>query len=114
MLECRIHAHHLRVRFRLKETRVTVAGAALDTAAAPRLLLVEHDPERHVERLQPGAREVAAELLHAWLVRDRRMRIGSTRRRIRGVLAALSVHLIETLGFGVVRLEIGVRDRPGW
>src|SRR3989442_15621161 len=43
---------------------------------------------------------------------DRRMRIRSTGRWIRGILFPAAVHLVELLGLRVIRLQVLVRDRP--
>src|SRR3989442_12433853 len=43
---------------------------------------------------------------------DRRMRIRSTGRWIRGILFPAAVHLVELLGLRAIRLQVLVRDRP--
>ena len=60
--------------------------------------LVEHDAERHVERLLAEAREVVVQLLDARLVADGRVRIRRAGRRLGRILAALAVDVIEMLG----------------
>lgn len=52
MLKRWLHAHHLRVRLRVNQTVKAVAGIATNAAALPRVLLVQHDAERRVERSQ--------------------------------------------------------------
>src|SRR5262249_5997192 len=91
---------------------MAVAGPAPDAGAGPRIPLVQHDPERHVEGPQSLAGEVVGQVLDAWLVADRRVRIGRARRRIGGIDSALAVDVIEPLGPRVVGLEILVGDRP--
>ena len=112
MREGRIDAHRLRVGLGADEAGMPVAGRAADARALLRLALVEHDPERHVERPQPLAREVVGERLDPRLVAHDRMRVRRAGRWIRRVHAPLAVDLIETLGARVVRLEVLVGDRP--
>src|SRR3989441_5006123 len=113
MLERRVHAHDLRIGLGPDEARIAVARGATDAAALPRVLLIQHDAERHMERPQSALREVVVQLLNARLVADRWVRVRRTRPRLRGVAAALPVHVVELLGFRVVGLELVVRDRPG-
>jgi hypothetical protein len=60
----------------------------------------------------PCRGEVVRELLDPRLVGDRREGVGRAGRRLRRVLAAGAVHLIELLGSGVVPLELVVGDWP--
>jgi hypothetical protein len=62
--------------------------------------------------LQPEPREVLCQLLEAWLVAHRWMRIWTTRRRLGGVLAALAVDMVLMLSLVVIRLEVLIGDRP--
>ena len=66
-----------------------------------------------MERAQTHAAEVVGELLDARLVADRRVRVRGGRRRLSRIAATLAVDLVQPLGLAVVRLEVGVRDRPG-
>src|SRR5438128_7440626 len=113
MPEGGIHADHLRVRLRVDEAREAVAGVAADAAALPRVLLVEHDADGHVERPVPDARQVVDQLLDARLVAEGWMEVGRARGRLRRIAAAEPVHLVEVLGLRVVRLQVVVRARPG-
>ena len=97
----------------LDQAGEAVAGRAPDAGAQLRLGLVEHDPGRRVERMQPDRPEVVEEPLDAGLVRDGRERVGSAGRRLGGVFTARAVDLVEVLGLGVVGLEHVVPDRPG-
>src|SRR4051812_40725954 len=66
-----------------------------------------------MERLMAGPDEVVVELLDTGLVRDGGVREGARARRLGGVFPRLTVHEVEPFGLRVVRLELGVRDRPG-
>jgi len=50
ILKCRVHTEDLGVGLGVDETRMPIAGVAPDALAMPRILLVQHDAERHVER----------------------------------------------------------------
>ena len=89
-----------------------VTGGAADAGALARILFVQHHGDRHVERLVPERGEAVVQGLDARLVTHRGVRVGRARPRFRGVLAARAVHVVEPLGRGVVRLELGIRDRP--
>jgi hypothetical protein len=90
----------------------TIAAVAANAAALARIALVQHDPERRMERLQPELFEILTELLYARFVADRRMRIRCGCMRLRRILAAVAVHVIHAFSLGVVRLKIVVRERP--
>ena len=60
-----------------------------------------------------GRRQVVRELLDPRLVRDGRVGVGPAGRWLGRILAPRSVHLVELLRQGVVRLELVVGDRPG-
>ena len=66
-----------------------------------------------MERLVAGGRQVVRKLLDPRLVRDGRVGVGPAGRRLGRILAPRSVHLVELLREGVVRLELVVGDRPG-
>ena len=103
---------HLGVGLRVHEAREPVAVVAAHAAAVGHVRLVEHDPARRVEGVQPGRGEVVGELLDARLVGHRRERVRGARRRLGRVLAAGAVDLVELLGPRVVGLELVVADRP--
>ena len=107
-----IDADDMRVGLGLHQTRKPVAGGAADAGAVLRLLLVEHDADRQRERAVAGAFEIVRKLLDARLVRYRRVRVRVVAGRLGRVAAALTVDVIETLGLGVIRREIAVRQRP--
>src|SRR5262245_61965306 len=90
-----------------------VAAIAADAGAVWHVRLVEHHPAGGMEWPVAGGGQIVMQLLDARLVRDRRERIGSARRRFRRVLASSAVHLVELLPLGVVRLHLLVGDRPG-
>ena len=113
MLEGRADAHHLRVRLAVHETRETVAVHAAHAGAVREVRLVEADTARRMERMEPGGLELVGEPLDPRLVRDRRKRVRSAGRRLRRILTARAVDLVQVLGLRVVRLELVVGDRPG-
>ena len=57
-------------------------------------------------------REIVVQLLDARLVADGGIGIGSAGWRFGRIFAALSVHVIQILGLGVVGLQIVIADRP--
>ena len=66
-----------------------------------------------MKRLQPQSGEVVAQLLEARFVADRRVRIGSASWGLGGVFPTSAMDLIEVLGLGVVRFQIGISEWPG-
>src|SRR2546422_5843303 len=112
MLEGGVDAEHLGVRLRIDETGMPVAGLAANAAAGSGVPLVQHHAERDVKRLESKTGEIVAELLNPRLMTDRRMRVRSAGRRIRGIFLPAAVHLVELLGLRVIRLQVLVRDRP--
>ena len=73
----RIDTDDLRVRLRVEQAREAVDPVAADAGAGPggpaRLRLLEVDPDRQVERVEPELLQVVAQLLDPGLVGDRRM-----------------------------------------
>ena len=112
MLQRRIDAAHLRVRFRVDQARKAVAGAAADALALVRVSFVSITPSGVWNGCRPSAAKSSRELLNARLVAHRRMRIRRARRRLGRVFAALAVDMIQMLGLRVVRLQIVIGDRP--
>ena len=76
-------------------------------------VLGEVDADRQVERVQSLLLQVVAELLDPRLVLHRPEPVRSARRPLGRVLPVPAVHQVEVLGLGVVRLQVGVVDRPG-
>ena len=76
------------------------------------VLLVEQDAERQMKRLDALRRQPVVQGLDARLVRDRLVREGAARSRLARILAAFAMHVEKVLGFGVVRLEGVVLQRP--
>jgi hypothetical protein len=114
MLEGRLHAYRVGVGLGIDEARVPIAGRAPDAGALPPLALVEHDPERHVERPVSEPCPVVVEPLDPGLVAHGGVGIWPARRGLRGILATLAVDPVEPLGGQVVGLEVLVRHGPGW
>jgi hypothetical protein len=112
MSERWLHRDHLGVRLGADEARIAVAGVAPDAAARVRAPLVEHDPERRVERPEPLGCEIFRQRLQPRLVAHRGVRERAARPRLRRILAALPVHLVQGLCLRVVRLEVLVADGP--
>src|SRR2546428_12495449 len=90
MLDRLIDAHNLRVGLGAYQAGESVAGVTANATALLRILFVEHDPDRNVEGLQAGTREVIRQLLNTWLVADGRPGIRSLGRRVRWVLPPIN------------------------
>jgi len=112
MLQRRVHADNLGIRFSVHQARKAVAGVAANTATLGRVLLVEHDAHRQEKRMIPDLLQVVAELLNAPLVADRRVEVRGTGWRFGRIDALLAMHLVEVFGLGVVGFEVLVADRP--
>src|SRR2546428_7526791 len=97
MLDRLIDAHNLRVGLGAYQAGESVAGVTANATALLRILFVEHDPDRNVEGLQAGTREVIRQLLNTWLVADGRPGIRSIGRRFPLVPAAVIMHLVQNL-----------------
>jgi len=110
--ERRRDAADVRVGLGLHQTGEAVAGLASDAPALPAVLLVEHDPQRRVEWAVAQPREILVKLLDARLVADGRVRVGGRCGRLRGILAAGSMHMIECLRLRVVGLQVLVPEGP--
>src|SRR5207245_3163067 len=99
---------------RVHQARMAVAGLAADAPASARVLLIQHDAERDVERLEAEAGEVVGELLDAGFVAHGRVRVRGAGRRIGGIDRALPVHLVELFRARARRLPGPVRAAPCW
>ena len=109
-----IDADNLRIGLGPNQTGEPVAGVAADAAALVRILLVEHDADRHVEGLQSRPREVVGQLLNAWLMAHRRPGIRGTGFWFGRIFSAVPMDLIQILGLRIVRLQFVIADRPCW
>src|SRR5262249_28317964 len=94
------------------EAGVAIASVATDAFAGLRILFVDLQAEWCVKWLQSEAFEIVAQLLDARLVTDGRMWIRAAGLWFGRIFAPLAVHVIEALGFEVVRLEVVIGDRP--
>ncbi|WIG57181.1 MAG: hypothetical protein OJF61_002969 [Rhodanobacteraceae bacterium] len=111
----RLDADDFRIGLAVGRTRIAVEGAAADAWTRTRhraVLLVKQDAERHVERMQPLARERVRQLLHPRLVCDRRKRIRRAAARFGRVFAGRAVHVEKLFGFVVVGREHVVLQWP--
>src|SRR5215468_12458750 len=97
----------------MDHARVAVAPRAPDAGAGGPFRLIQHDPARRVERVVAAVGEGIGDRLDPRLVRDRRPRVLARAGALGGILAVAAVHLVEPLGLGVPRLEVGVAERPG-
>jgi hypothetical protein len=117
VLQRRVDADHLSVRLALHQARKAVHPVAPDAHAAVCCVadgvLREVDPDGQVERVQPLLLQIVAQLLDPRLVLHWRERVLGAGPALGGVLAVPTVHQVELLGLRVVRLEVGVSDRPG-
>ena len=105
------------VRLGVQQAREAIDPVAADAHAGPcrpaRLDLLEVDPDRQVEGVQPELLQVVAQLLDARFVRHRRVGVLGAGRALGRVLSVLAVHQVEVLRLGVIGLQVVVRDRPG-
>ena len=104
IFQCGIDTDHLSVRLGIDQAWVSIARRAANAWALAPVLLVEHDAERNVERLVSKLLQLIVQFLNARLVADRWIGITSTCPRIRRIYTAFTMHLVETLCFGVIRL----------
>src|SRR5215470_1571659 len=117
VLEHRLDADDLRIRLAVDQARITVESIATDAGASVQWLavpFVEQHAERQREWMMTLPLQGIMEFLDARLVRDRRARIRPACRRLGRVDPMLAMHLVELLGFAVVRLEILIGQRPSW
>ena len=116
VLQRRVDADHLGVGLAADQAGEAVDPVTADAdavAGGPAVLVLgEVHADRQVERVQALLLEVVAELLDARLVLHRREGGSRALAALGRVLAVPAVHEVEMLGLGVVRLEIGVADRP--
>ena len=103
MLQSRVNADHLRIRFCMHQARKSVTGLAADTFAGARVAFRQLNAERHVERLQPQTNEVLVELLHSRFMADRRIWVRSARRRFGWIGSARAVNLVKLFGLQIER-----------
>ena len=117
VLERGVDADGLRVRLRVENAHEPVHPITTNTAARARrgavLVLVEHDPDREVRRVQSQLLEIVAQLLDARLVLHRRVRVLGAPRSVGWVSPGGTVHDVQLLRFGVPRFEVRVGERPG-
>src|ERR1700683_4182059 len=96
----------------MQDAGKAVAIHAAHAGAERHVRFVEQDAGGRVERMIPGAGQVVGKLLDARLMRDRRVGIRRACGRLRRVLSAFAVYLVEILGLRVIRLHILITDRP--
>ena len=106
-------AEHVCVGLSVCQAGEAVEAVAANAAPGFGVGFVEVEPDGKVERPMPGPHQVVVQLLDPRLVRDGGVGEWARARRLGGVLAGLAVDEVESLGLGVVRLEVGVGDGPG-
>src|SRR5829696_8873076 len=93
-----------------------IVCATADTGAVLRnmavRILVQEDCERLRKWVVAFAFQGVAQSLDPRLVADRRMGVGRTRPALCGINTAQAMHVEQTLGGRVIRLEFGIPDRP--
>ena len=111
-----VDANHLGVGLAVGDAGEAVEGVAADARTRRRrlaaLLLIEQDPERQVERLDPLLAPAIAEVLDNGLVLDGRIGEGNAGVGLAGIFAAPAVDMEQLLGLEVVLVEGIVADRP--
>src|SRR5207247_1595234 len=75
-------------------------------------LFIDLQSQRCVKWLQALPFKIVAECLNSRLMSDCGMWVGTARRGFGGILAALSVHVIQPFGLQVVRFQVVVGNRP--
>src|SRR5215213_796169 len=113
MIESRIDADRLCIRFGADQTGMTVASIATNAEALPRVLLVDPDPQRHVKRLQSRPLEIVVQMLKALFVTDCRILVRRAGPGLRRIFTTIAVYVVKMLGFRVIRFQLVVADGPG-
>ena len=83
---------------------MTVARAATNAFTRARIVFVEHDAQRYMERRESSGSEIITKLLDAGFVAYRGMIIRAACMWIGRIFPTLTVNAIEPLGFQIVRL----------
>jgi hypothetical protein len=113
VLEGWAHAEDVRVGLSVCQAGEAVEAVAANAAPGFGVGFVEVDPDGQVERPVPGPHQIVVQLLDPRLVRDGGEGEWARAWRLGRVFAGLAVDEVESLGLGVVRLEIGVGNWPG-
>jgi hypothetical protein len=106
------------VGFGVNETGVAVAGVAADAFGFDRIGGIALEAERDGERVVAEFLDVVVDGLHAGFAGECRKRIGLGMERFGGIGTAQIIVEIpvggeEFFGASVVRLEVGIGERPG-
>ena len=108
----RPNAVDIRIGFGVDQARESVAGIATNAGAAQTIRLVQSQSERYRIGFVSQAGDAVLDLLHAGLIRNRRKRIFCAAGWVCGIDSALSVHAVQLLRTGIVRLKHVVLHRP--
>src|SRR5277367_4064197 len=94
------------VRFGVYQARKSVTRVAADATTVTWVCLIEKEGTRCICGVITRPRQYVSDLLNTRLMADRRMRIWRAARRIRGVVAAPPVHVVELFSFSVIGFQI--------
>jgi hypothetical protein len=93
---------------------IDTTGKGIARAAAHALAArMKINRSRHVEGLQAAATQALEQIGEQRHVQDRGKRVGLSARRLGRIIAGAPVHAEQALGPIVVRLQVGIADRPG-
>src|SRR5438270_3677320 len=98
ILEGRIDAQHLRIRFCVHEAREAVAGVATNAWTQARICLVQHDSQRRMEWTKSGSTKIFSKSLQTGLMRYCRPGISLAGMRLGRIFTAVPMYLVEVLG----------------
>ena len=116
MLESRIHANNLRIRFAVDQARKSVECGTTHAGARVQgltVLFIEQNAERQRKGMMAEPLQIVVKLLNARFVAYWRMAVGGARRTFRGIDPVFSMNVIQVLRFRVIRLEVLIAERPG-
>ena len=113
LVQRRADRDDLGVGLGVHQARVAVAPRAADALAGGPVGLIQQDAARRVERVVAARCQGLGDLLDPRLVRDGRPRVLLGPVALGGILAVVTVHLVQPLGLGVPGLEVVVAQRPG-
>ena len=108
VLQRRLDTNHMRICFRVHQTRKAVARRTTDALALMWILFVQKNANRQMEGLVAEVFQIVTQLLNSQLMADRWKSIRLARGRFRRIFASDSVDLIQILCFGVIRLQVFV------
>src|SRR5262245_20963206 len=92
---------------------MAVARITAYAQTLPRVLFVNANPQWHMKWPESGAFEIVVKMLNALFVTYRWVPVRRAGPGFSRIFPTIAMHLIEMLGFGVIRLQLVVTNRPG-